>query len=300
MSFISKLQKYVLQNENLEEFSKTNNSWPLLDHKLIVYRGHGNSEIIRKSNFYSTSKDIDLVYNNFTSKTCCIFKIHVMPNIKYVDVNKIMGTNHRYADDKEVILDGNGEFYKDNQRKIKGFNEIELYKGKKVFETYYFPNKKKVSRKTLMNRFNKNELELYSTENDLLNAFKTVLKNDEEFNNSTNITRKQKGGTINKLDIRQILITKPMLEQIKNVNMSQFTIQKGNQGFPLTRMKSMKTIKKSKFKSFLQKNPVIVKSTPYGKTINGEKKRLYELIDGRHRLTRAISLGKKTIQVKII
>lgn len=108
-----------------------------------------------------------------------------------------------------------------------------------------------------------------------------------------------------KLNIRQILITKPILDEVKKKKknkpsfLSQFTIQKGNQGFPLTRMKSMKTIKKSKFKSFIKKNPIIVKSTQYGKKIDGEKKRLYELIDGRHRLTRAITLGKKTIQVKV-
>lgn len=49
-----------------------------------------------------------------------------------------------------------------------------------------------------MNRLNKNELELYSSENDFLNAFKTVLKNDEEINNNLNKTRKQSGGTIKK------------------------------------------------------------------------------------------------------
>lgn len=143
MNFIESLKKYVFKNESLEEFSKTVNLWPLLEHKITVYRGHGSSEIIRKSNFYSTSKDIDLVYNNFTKKTCCIFKIYVMPNIKYVDVNKLIGTDHRYAEDKEVILDGNGEFYKDNERKMKGFNEITPYNGKKYLKLIIFQKRRK-------------------------------------------------------------------------------------------------------------------------------------------------------------
>lgn len=291
--FYLKLKKYVLQNENLKELSTTIKLWPFLEDTIIVYRGHTKSDIIKKADFYSTSKDIDLVYNDFTGKSCCIFKINVMPGIKYVDVNKLIGIDHRHADDKEIILDGNGDFFKDAKRKQKGFNEITQYKDKKVFETYYFPKKKKVSTKNLMNRFNKNELELYSTEENIVNALKTVLQNDEEINNN------KKGGGIEELDIRQILITKPILNEIKNVNTSQFTIQKGHQGFPLTRMKSMKKIKKSTIKKFLQKNPILVKSTPYGKSINGTKKRLYELIDGRHRLTRAITLGKKTIKVNI-
>ena len=41
-----------------------------------------------------------------------------------------------------------------------------------------------------MKRLNADELELYSSENNFLNAFKTVLKNDEEFN--------QKGGKLSK------------------------------------------------------------------------------------------------------
>ena len=190
MNYRKHLEKYVLQNENLKDLSKTSDSWPLLKEKIIVYRGHKRSENIRNSNFYSTSKDLDLVYNNFTGESCCIFKINVMPNIKYIDVNKIMGSDHSYGEDKEIILDGSGDFYKDEQQKIKGFTEIKPYKGKKVFETYYFLKKKKVSRNNLMARLNADELELYSSEKNYLNAFKTVLKSDEEFN--------QKGGKLSK------------------------------------------------------------------------------------------------------
>jgi hypothetical protein len=113
-----------------------------------------------------------------------------MPNIRYIDVNKIMGIHHRYSEDKEIVLDNSGDFYKDEQQKIKGFTEIKPYKGKKVFETYYFLKKKKVSRNNLIKRLNADELELYSSDNNFLNAFKTVLKNDEEFN--------QKGGKLSK------------------------------------------------------------------------------------------------------
>jgi hypothetical protein len=197
MDYKKHLEEYVLRNENLKEFSKTSDSWPLLKDEIIVYRGHNHSENIRNSSFYSTSKDIDLVYNNFTGESCCIFKIHVMPGIKFIDVNKIMGSHHRYAEDKEIILDGTGDFYKDKQREIKGFTEIKPYKGKKVFETYYFLKKKKVSRNNLIARLNEAEFEFYNKEQNYLNAFKTVLKNDEEFNNNSNTSTK-KGGKLAK------------------------------------------------------------------------------------------------------
>ena len=108
MNYRKHLEKYVLQNENLKELSKTSDSWPLLKEKIIVYRGHKRSENIRNSNFYSTSKDLDLVYNNFTGESCCIFKINVMPNIKYIDVSKnsknvdVMTVN---IDESDLILD---------------------------------------------------------------------------------------------------------------------------------------------------------------------------------------------------
>lgn len=301
MSYDKELIKYVKQNEKLEELAKTLQEWPILENDIIVYRGHNKSETIRKSNFYSTSKNIKLVHNNFTGKSCCIFKIHVMPGFHYLDVNKIMGKNHRYAEDKEVIIEGNGDFFKDSLKKEKGFKNIGLYKEKQIFETFYYPKEKitYISYNDLLKRMPENELSLYNSESELHDVLKTLLKTNEVLSNSNGGGKKS-----DELNIRQILITKPILDEIKKKKnnpsfLSQFTIQKGEQGFPLTRMKSMKTIKKSKFKSFIKKNPIIVKSTQYGKKIDGEKKRLYELVDGRHRLTRAIKLGKKTIHVKV-
>jgi hypothetical protein len=111
-------------------------------------------------------------------------------------------------------------------------------------------------------------------------------------------TRKQKGGTIKNLDVRQILLTKPIENELRkeNINLSRFSLQKGHQGFPLSRINTMKKIN---YNTLIQRNPITVKKTKYGKNINGEQKQLYELIDGRHRLTRAITLGKKTIKVII-
>lgn len=112
-------------------------------------------------------------------------------------------------------------------------------------------------------------------------------------------TRKQKGGNFEELNVRQIILTKPIMNtlesEMSNTSfLSQFTKQKGKeQGFKLHKMN---TIKKAKFNSL---PPITVKKTPYGKNINGKRKRLYELIDGRHRLTRAISLGRKTIKANI-
>ena len=105
-------------------------------------------------------------------------------------------------------------------------------------------------------------------------------------------TRRQHGGTLI-LDIRQILLTKPILNILESkVDVSGYSKQKGFQGFPLKRMNTLKN-------NINSLEPIVVKETKYGKSIDGEKKRLYEIIDGRHRLTKAILQGKKTVRVTI-
>ena len=113
-------------------------------------------------------------------------------------------------------------------------------------------------------------------------------------------TRKQKGGTLEEIDIRQVFLTKPIkdgiLKEKPTMDLSEFPVQKGHQGFTLHKMSG---IKKLNLDSLLRREPLIVKKSKYAKKINGERKQLYELIDGRHRFTRAVIMGKKTIKVKI-
>ena len=107
-------------------------------------------------------------------------------------------------------------------------------------------------------------------------------------------TRKMKGGAV--IDLRQILLTKPIFNMLKesNISISEFTKQKGNQGFRLHKYNTMKNVNINTLE------PVVLKETVYGKTIDGVKKRLYEIVDGRHRITRAIIMNKKTIKATII
>jgi len=111
--------------------------------------------------------------------------------------------------------------------------------------------------------------------------------------------RKHKGGTVEEINVRQIFLTKPIKNEIKkekNINLSEFATQHGEQGFRLHKMKS---IKKLNYNSLIKREPIKVKKSKFAKKINGERKQLYELIDGRHRVARAITLGKKTIKADI-
>jgi hypothetical protein len=124
--------------------------------------------------------------------------------------------------------------------------------------------------------------------------------------------KEQQGGS--QLDIRQILVTKPIMNAARNAynnnnnnnnkeffNSSiapKYYTQQGQQGFHLTRMKRMK---EANLNSLLNSEPIEVRKI-HGKgvKINGALKQAYEIINGRHRLARAISLNKETVKVKII
>ena len=117
-----------------------------------------------------------------------------------------------------------------------------------------------------------------------------------------NYTRKKhKGGnkTI-EVDIRQILITKPMLNIIYTRNPSISTAHlikersPSKQGFSLTRSNAMRTLNINSLP------PVLLVPTKYGRIINGTKKQLYEIQDGRHRIVEAILLGKSSIRAKLM
>jgi hypothetical protein len=115
------------------------------------------------------------------------------------------------------------------------------------------------------------------------------------------------GNNIEQIDIRQILFTKPILDSIKEYNpdidITEFKLSKGEQGFKLTRMDRMM---ESNFDKLIDKEPIEVKvaRTSNGKIIgtkiDGVMKKMYEIINGRHRITKAVIDGYKNINVKIV
>ena len=139
----------------------------------------------------------------------------------------------------------------------------------------------------------------------------------KKYRRKTNKNKKQlkrinraikKGGNIMEhIDLRQILITKPIINAVNEYNpdidLTQFKLSKGKPGFGLSRMEQMM---ESDFNELLEREPVELKvaRTPDGKIIgtkiDGSMKKMYEIINGRHRITRAIIEGYKTIKATII
>lgn len=107
------------------------------------------------------------------------------------------------------------------------------------------------------------------------------------------------GGSSKSVDLTQILLTKPMINATRklrsNINVSKFLKQQGTQGFKLTRLNRMQHANLDKLE------PVVLKKVKNkGRKINGVLKQVYEVIDGRHRITTAIASGKTSIRAKII
>lgn len=122
------------------------------DTALIVYRGQRESRTIDPSrhSWFSTSLSLEET-EIFRGDICCIFKIHLMPGVTYLDVNKALteskyaagsvsaGTRmkdptmtHGLANEKEIIVMGGGTFYSDTIGTT-GFKEIR----EGVYETWY-------------------------------------------------------------------------------------------------------------------------------------------------------------------
>ena len=136
----------------------------------------------------------------------------------------------------------------------------------------------------------------------LINTRKTLKKY------KTNKILKKRGGSLTQqIDLRQILITKPMIDAIKEYNpdidLKNYKLSKGEQGFRLNRMEQMF---ESNFDELLEKEPVELKVAKnsdgkvVGIRIDGIMKKMYEIINGRHRISRAIIEENKTINAKII
>jgi hypothetical protein len=135
----------------------------------------------------------------------------------------------------------------------------------------------------------------------LKNKRKTIKRKNKTIKN-------KKGGNVTEqIDLRQILITKPIINAIKeydpDIYLGEFKISKGEQGFRLNRMEQMM---ESNFNELLESEPVELKiaRTPDGKIIgtkiDGLMKKMYEIINGRHRITRAIIEGHKSIKAVMV
>jgi len=130
------------------------------------------------------------------------------------------------------------------------------------------------------------------------------------FRKRTNKNTKKRimgGNLTEEIDLRQILITKPIINAVKEYNpdfdSSVFKLSKGEQGFRLSRMEQMM---ESNFDELLKKEPIELKvartsdGKMIGTKINGTMKKMYEIINGRHRITRAIIEGNKSIKATIL
>ncbi len=98
----------------------------------VVYRGHQNSKQIRTRSWFSTSID-ESSASHFMNieNTCCLFKINLDENVKYLIVNDVIHSD--YLEEFEIIVKGGGKFYSDVDYTNEGF----LDKGDGYFETWY-------------------------------------------------------------------------------------------------------------------------------------------------------------------
>jgi hypothetical protein len=117
---------------------------------------------------------------------------------------------------------------------------------------------------------------------------------------------KKRGGN-GKIYLRQILITDPIIDAVKEKNPSidttEFKKSKGVPGFRVSRMDNMMSLD---FDELLSREPVELKPAknsagqPMGITIDGKKYPLYEIMNGRHRIARSIIEGREKINATIV
>ena len=117
--------------------------------------------------------------------------------------------------------------------------------------------------------------------------------------------RRQHGGV--EIDVRQILMTQPILNAAlainPAINVAGFKLQKGEQGFPLSRMNRMLT---ANMNALLEAEPVELKKAtsasgkPMGVKIDEVLRPAYEIVNGRHRIARAILTGRATVNATIV
>ena len=153
-----------------QQIQRLLNSQSPLAEEIVLFRGQSaTSPIIIPRSWFATSDDEARVREQHISigADCCLFKIHVQPGIKVLDVNNLIG-NTNY-DEHEVIVDGGGVFYTSKDGFEQGFIDRGLVRGVRMFESWYSPSRQ--------NEINENEL------------FNTFAPNNYEFINSVNNVR---------------------------------------------------------------------------------------------------------------
>ncbi len=112
------------------------------------------------------------------------------------------------------------------------------------------------------------------------------------------------------VDLRQILLSPRIIDAIKTLlspetDLTPYTMSKLPAGFGLNRFDSMMEMSSEKFNELLHENPIQVKKAvnPAGQSlgvkVDGRLLQGYELMDGRHRVARAIAEGNTKIEVII-
>lgn len=99
----------------------------------VVYRGQIiNNEICSDLWFSTSESKLQASFFMDNEGTCCLFKINLHPNVKYL----IVEDNLPYIDNEdefEIIISGKGTFYLDSEYSNIGFKQLQ----EGYYETWY-------------------------------------------------------------------------------------------------------------------------------------------------------------------
>jgi hypothetical protein len=189
---------------------------PITEPRILYRIQLPNSPKIIPYSWFSTSNDVNKVLEQHLAKNadCCLFKIHVLPGIRILDVDdtlKINGKKETVYDESEIIVNGGGIFTHSSNKN--GFLKIGKTKGVTTYETFYglpmkFNVKNKINPNTIFNSILINEYELINSANNVKNIFRITRKNknNKNVNNTVyenvwqrikKIKNKSKGGRRN-------------------------------------------------------------------------------------------------------
>ncbi len=164
---------------------------PLTEQRTLYRIQLPNSPKIIPYSWFSTSNDVNKVLEQHRAKNadCCLFKIHVLPGIRILDVDAVLknsGKKETTFDESEILVNGGGIFTHSSNKN--GFVKIGETKGVTTYETFYgLPRKSnvknKISPNTIFNSILINEYELINSANNVKNIFRITRKNKNNKNN---------------------------------------------------------------------------------------------------------------------